>query len=551
MAFDSTIRPPEAAVRRYRAAGTWRDSGQIGDLRRWRDHTPNATAIIAYRRDGEAELITYAELARRVTRFAGALYELGVRPGRVIAFQLPNWWQARVLLLAASRLQAVVAPIMPTIRPRELQRILLRLGAFVCVTAAEWEEFPHAAALRDIASTLPELQHRVVIGEPTEDEVDFGSFFEATPWELRHPVALDDAVEDPDRVATVLFTSGTSGEPKGALHTENTLYASASSISEVQDFGCGHVQFTPHSLMHTVGQDAARSTLTAGASVVLLDAWSGRRGLHVLADSASTGLVAAPSFVSDMLAVIDRERVRLPDLRTVRCVGTSIPEPLVTAVPAAFGVRLQSGWGSTEIGTGTVTRADDPPNWAAVSVGRPVAGVEIELRSDAEISHERPGRVFVRGGTVCLATIGRDTGGLTVTAERDDGWYDTGDLAVADGRGGIRLMGRVSDRIGGVFMIPVHDVESEMLKNPSVQDVALVGYPDGDGGESPCAVMVAATTPPINLDELRRYLTHQGMTQWYLPTRLEYVPSLPRNGNGKVRKELLRRWLAGDASLCD
>ena len=206
---------------------------------------------------------------------------------------------------------------------------------------------------------------------------------------------------------------------------------------------------------------------------------------------------------------------------------------------------MLSGWGSTEIGTGTVTRSDDPPGWAQCSDGRPIAGMEFDLRSDAVITDERPGRLFARGGAVCLATVGRDTGAVKITAQHGDGWYGTGDLAIPDGRGGIRLQGRVSDRIGGVFMIPAHDVESELLRNPRITDVALVGYPDGQGRELPCAVIVAATTPPITLDELRHYLTSQGMTEWYLPTRLEYVDTLPRNDNGKVRKELLRRWLAG------
>jgi non-ribosomal peptide synthetase component E (peptide arylation enzyme) len=147
VAIDVTIRPGEAAARRFRAAGVWQDSGQISDLRRWRDRTPQATAIRAYRADGDATLLTYAELAGQVERFAGALYQLGIRPGR--ACQLPNWWQAHVLLLAATRLQAVVAPIMPTIRPRELQRMLHRVGACMCVTAHEWAGFDHAAALKE------------------------------------------------------------------------------------------------------------------------------------------------------------------------------------------------------------------------------------------------------------------------------------------------------------------------------------------------------------------------------------------------------------------
>lgn len=551
MPIDLLIRPSDAAARRFRAAGVWRDSGQMTELRRWRDETPDAPAIKAYRADGDATLISYAELARHVERFAGALYELGVRPGQVVACQLPNWWQAQALLLAAARLKAVLAPIMTTIRPRELERVLSRLGASVCVTADEWAGFGHAAALREIAPRLSGLRHRVVMGEPGDGEIDFRSFFEETPWEQRHPVALDDAREDPDRVALVLFTSGTSGEPKAALHTQNTMLASAISGGEARDFGRHDVRFTPHALMHIVGQDCARAALVAGASMVLLDEWSGERGLQVLADSGTTRFGSAPRFVYDMIAATGGKPAHLPALRTVGCAGTTIPQSLVSQVSAVFGARLVTGWGMTEIGTGTATRSDDPLDWAAYSDGRPVRGMELDLRSDTEITKERPGRLFVRGAGVCLATVGRDSGALTVIAEHDDGWYDSGDLAVPDGRGGIRLMGRAGDRIGGVFMIPVNDVESELLKNPGVEDVALVGYPDGQGGELACAVLVPATAPPVTLDELRKYLTDEGMTEWYLPTRVEYVERLPRNGSGKVRKELLRRWLAGEASLTD
>ncbi|WP_433559096.1 AMP-binding protein [Pseudonocardia xinjiangensis] len=546
MRIDS-IRPPDLAARRFRGAGFWRDSGPISDLCRWRDATPGAPAIMAYRADEGSVRLSYAEYAGHVERFAGALYELGVRPGDVVACQLPSWWQAQALLLAATRLEAVAAPIMTTIRPRELERMLRLLGASVCVTVDEWAGFGHAAALGEIAHRLPELRHRVVIGEPADGEIDFRSFFEETPWEGCHPVALDDAWEDPDCVALVLFTSGTSGEPKGALHTQNTMYASAVSVGDVHDFGRDSVRFTPHALMHIVGQDNALAVLLAGASMVLLDDWSGGLGLRVLAGSGTTDLVAGPSFVHDVIAATGGKPACLPALRTVRCVGTTVPKQLVPQVSGVLGARLLSGWGMTEIGTGTVTRSDDPPDWAAHSDGRPVMGMELDLRSVTEITKDRPGRLFVRGSGVCLATVGRDSGELTVTAEHDDGWYDTGDLAVPDGRGGIRLMGRAGDRIGGVFMIPVGDVESELLKNPGVEDVALVGYPESHGGELACAVVVPATEPPVTLDELRTYLADQGMTEWYLPSRVEYVDALPRNGNGKVRKELLRRRLVDTA----
>ncbi|OBF59296.1 hypothetical protein A5787_21665 [Mycobacterium sp. 852002-50816_SCH5313054-b] len=112
-------------------------------------------------------------------------------------------------------------------------------------------------------------------------------------------------------------------------------------------------------------------------------------------------------------------------------------------------------------------------------------------------------------------------------------------------------MGRAGDRIGGAFMIPVNDVESELLRHPGVQDVALVGYPDGQGGELACAVVVPAGAHQVTLEELREYLGGLGMTYWYMPTRLVCVDALPRNGMGKVRKVSLRRWLKGEVSFDD
>src|SRR5262249_40402125 len=151
-----------------------------------------------------------------VERFAGALYELGVRPGQVVAMQLPNWWQSCVMYLAAARLRAIIAPVMTTIRRRELERLLARVDADVFVTIDQCDGFDHAAIARSVARDLPGLRKLVVLGRAEPDaEIEFGTFFENTPWEELHPVALDDAEEDPDAVSIVLFTSGTSGQPKG------------------------------------------------------------------------------------------------------------------------------------------------------------------------------------------------------------------------------------------------------------------------------------------------------------------------------------------------
>jgi cyclohexanecarboxylate-CoA ligase len=173
----------------------------VGDLRRWRRDIPDSVAITAGCTDSSIRYITYEEYAQYVERLAGALHELGVGPGQVVAIQLPNWWQTSALVLACARLGAVIAPVATTIRPHELESILAMLRASVCVTVDRWADFDHSAALADIATRLPHLRHRVVLGENVRTgELDFALHFEHMPWEKRHGISLDDPGEDPDQV---------------------------------------------------------------------------------------------------------------------------------------------------------------------------------------------------------------------------------------------------------------------------------------------------------------------------------------------------------------
>lgn len=545
-----TLRASEDVSNNYRSNGWWRNTGLITDLRKWRDATPDAVAIDAFASEGQRTTITYREYAHLVERFAGALYELGVRPGQVVAMQLPNWWQACALYLATNRLRAVIAPVMTTIRRRELERLLARVGASVFVTVDRWDGFDHADLARSIAPNLPQLRNLVILGQSEPDtEIDFGEFFEATPWEQRHPMALNDAEEDPDAVSIVLFTSGTSGQPKGVLGTQNTWYAGCVGLIEAESITAEDAIFTPNSIMYSLGNAfSLYIPLITGARSILLDSWSGAAGLAVLERARVAAMMAGARFYDELVAAAVEGPTRLPSLRVMSATGTKIPSRVVKNVIETFGAGLRSEWGMTEIGCSAMTRADDPIDWALRSDGRPFPGYEFDIRSDAPVTPEQPGRLFVRGPAVCLATARGGDSQMTVTREHDDGWYDTGDLAAWDGNGGIRLVGRVGDRIGKGFMIPVADVEDQLMQHPAVADVAVVGYLEQDF-EYPCAVITIRGERTPTLDELRGYLTEQGMTEWYLPARLERLDELPKASTGKVRKELLRSWLNGAADL--
>jgi cyclohexanecarboxylate-CoA ligase len=544
----TTLRPNPGLAQRYRANGWWRDTGLVADLRTWRDAAPDAVAIEAFAAEGQRATVTYRTYAQMVERFAGGLYELGVRQGQVVAMQLPNWWQACAMYVAAARLRAVVAPVMTTIRGRELERLLVRAAAGVFVTVDRWDGFDHADLARSIAPRLPDLRHLVVFGQSgSGSEIDFGEFFENTAWEQRHPVALDNAVEDPDAVSILLYTSGTSGQPKGVLGTQNTWYAGSAGLAVAEAINPSDAVFTPHSAMYSLGTVfSLYLPLQTGGRTVLLDSWSGSAGLEVIERAQVSVMMAAPSYYGELVAASAvQRRAPLPALRVMAATGTTIPSRVVRDVMTTFGVGLRSEWGMTEVGCATMTRAEDPVGWALRSDGRPFASYEFEVRADGPVTPAQPGRLFVRGPGVCLGTLHGDDNELNVISEQDDGWYDTGDLVAWDGRGGIRLHGRVADRVGGALMIPIADVEDVLRQHPAVADVAVVGYPDEHDGELACAVISVEGDTPPTLAELRRHLTGQGMTPWYLPARLEILDELPTNSTGKVQKHLLRSWLNG------
>jgi cyclohexanecarboxylate-CoA ligase len=409
------------------------------------------------------------------------------------------------------------------------------------VTTDRWAGFEHAAALAEMAPRLPALRHRVVLGKRVgDDEVDLDRAAE------RGRDGLGEPVEDADRVAMVLFTSGTSGDPKAVLHSFNTILGAYGPLVPDYDFGPDDVFFTLNGLASGTGQNVTGFIpLYVGGRAVITDIKDPDSVVGLLGDEEVTFVFGAPVSLSSMAEAVGRRSRKLPALRRVVAGGTIVPAELVEVLADRFGITLQSVWGMTEVGSATSTSLDDPPGWAAKSVGRPHAGAEFDLRAEGpEVSLERPARLFVRGALVCLAMMGRDDGETYVPDDHDEGWYDTGDLAVPDGRGGVRIVGRAADRIGGSTMIPVADVEDALRTHADIVDVALVGY--GEDQSLACAVVVART--PVTLEGLRSFLDGIGMTDWYQPVRLEVVDALPYNTMGKVRKELLRCRLRGEAA---
>lgn len=378
----ANVRPSASLARQYRDLGLWRDATPAADLRSWARETPDAVAMTAHVAGAGIVRMTYRDYADQVERVAAVLAGLGVGPGDVVAMQLPNWWEVNAVVLACARLGAVVAPIVMTVRARELELMLSRLRPVACVTTEVWEGYKYSAALATIAARVPSLRHRLIVGGRAEPgEVDLTRAMELlAPGEF----IAGDAAEDPDRVSMVVFTSGTTGTPRAVLHSFNTFHAGCESLAV-------------------------------------------RRGL-------TSSLSSAPVFLEATVEAARTRNVKPSRLRELIAGATTVPASLVETARASLGITVQGAWGMTEVTGPTLTSLEDPPDWAVRSIGGPHMALEIDLRPDGPVSAENPARMFVRGACVCLATTGRDGGEVDVVASHDDGWYDTGDLAVPDGR---------------------------------------------------------------------------------------------------------------------
>jgi cyclohexanecarboxylate-CoA ligase len=532
----------QTARDQYRRDGWWRDGTFLGDLRRHAAADPAKPAIIARRSaDAETETVSYAEIVAATDRFSRALLALDVKPGEFVGIHMPDYWEMLPLALAAIQIGARISPLMPSFRRRELELAARTTQMRVFITVADHDGNRPAETMLDIATRVPSVEHIVVMGagrpEPT---MSFDDFLARADGDLAELEGRELPADDP---YLILFTSGTTGDPKGALHSQNTLYAGIRGYQTTLDFDSSLVKMSPHTNMHYVGfVQNLLTPLAVGGTAVVAGGWNPDLYLEMFERHGVTMFYAGPGFVSQILHAQQAQPRDTSSLRYIVSGSAPVPPSLVQQVRDTFGVRLYSLWGMTENGPVTMSRPEDPWDWPAQSDGRATGGMQVRIdpmpgRSDGA------GPLWVRGPAQCLGYYQNDA---AYAEDLDaDGWFHTGDLARDDGRGGIRIAGRTKDIIMHTsFNVPVLDIENVLLTHPKVAEVALIGLPDEAVVERVCAVIVPAGQAP-DLPELVAFLRGEGVGELYLPERLQVVPEMPRTATGKIRKVELRQRYGG------
>lgn len=522
-----TATRPSPEGERYRDAGAWRRDTLDAPISGWAGREPDRPALV-----DRGRRFTYGELQARIEAAAGALAARGVGQGDVVSFQLPNWAEAVIVHHAIVRLGAVSNPVVPIYRAHELRFILRQAGSRVFVIADSFRNFDYRAMATELLGDedLP-LEHVLVVGEAAAGMESFAATLDSS-----EPAPA--AARDADDIALLLYTSGTESNPKGVLHSHATLLYECQSIIDLFQIGAADRVFMPSPLTHVTGLlYGGVLPFMLGSSVVLQDIWDPAAAVDLIEDEGCSFAVGATPFLH---GIVHAERPARA-MRVFGCGGADVPPALIREARERLGMQASRLYGATECPTITGTPIGEPEERHAMTDGAAIGLAEVRVvdEDDEPLPAGARGELQARGPDLCLGYLDPALNERAFTA---DGWYRSGDLAVLDEAGYVRIAGRAKDVIvRGGENLSAKEIEDLVFEHPNVEEVAIVAYPDDVLGERACAVVVARG--PIELADIVAYLRAQAIANQKLPERLMVVDSLPKTASGKVQKYRLREML--------
>jgi acyl-CoA synthetase (AMP-forming)/AMP-acid ligase II len=509
-------------------------AGTLSDLlRAAARESPDAEAF-RYR----DERLTYADWDALADRAAGAFAARGVRRGDVVALLLPSTPLYLVAYLGAARLGAVTAGINVRYRRTEIGHVLRRSGAALLLAVERWHEAGFRAMVEALRPELPELRDVAWLAPERVCATTAGALADVGGGETP-PAGCA-----PDDPVAIVFTSGTTGVPKGACFTHRRLLAVAD--IEARRHAAGAPRFRTHlaaglSFAH-IGTMAriAIQLRQRGASLVH-DTFEPAAVLAAIERERLEDLGGIPTQIVMLLDHPDRPRRDLSSLRTVLLGGAPSSPALIRRVQETLGVRVSVRYSSTEVAIATASLADDPPEMLATTVGKATPGVELRVVDDQNrpVPAGTPGEVVVRSPAT-MRGYWRDPE-ATAAAIDAAGWIHTGDVGVLDDAGYLRLRGRRSEMfIRGGFNVHPAEIEDLLARHPAVARAAVVGVPDAVFGEVGWAFVVPRdpARPPA-LAELRAFVGAE-LASFKRPDGLTILPELPVTPMFKVDKAALR-----------
>jgi cyclohexanecarboxylate-CoA ligase len=511
----------------WRAAGAWTDETLLDRF-----------ASTAVRDDGR-ELIVDRDVRlngravrRHAAQVAAALRADGLGPGDVVVYQLPNWWEAVALAWGILTVGAIASPLTPTLRHSEVGFVLDATNAKLAVVPREFRGFDHAQMLHDIGFAGPTWIAR-------EGELDAIVSGAEAPAVAPAAARVDDPV-------LILWTSGTTSQPKGVVHTHQSLRCEADGLGDAHAFTRNDRQLLPMPITHVAGFTyGVLMPVCLGVPAVLMDVWEPGAALGLVERERISVMISTPVFVRSMIdapgfAAADTSSVRLLSLGGAGVAPATVREG-AARFGGAGGCWCKRTYGSTEYPTLTTGRFGDDPEAQATNDGVVIGPAELRIvdpGTGVDVPDGVPGELWARGPEMFIGYL--DPALDEAAFAPSGGWFRTGDLATCvDGY--LTIVDRLKDIvIRGGENISAAEVEHALLSHPAVADCAVVAMPDPVMGERACAFVIPRGDDPPTLAALAAHVAAAGLAPFKRPERLELRSELPRTPSGKVQKGPLR-----------
>ena len=446
-----------------------------------------------------------------------------------------------MVFLAAQRLGAIVNPLLPVFRESELRFTLQQSQARALIIPGVFRGCDHRQLIAAVRPALPELAEVLVVrDEPLSAMRSFATLLDAAPTP-----AVPAATVDPDSLALLMYTSGTTAEPKGVLHTHNSLAAEVLSLERVHQLTPADRTLMPSPLTHISGvMHGILTPALLGTSAVLMERWDPANAADLIARERVTYMVGAPTFLQDLLAQPAEHDTR--SLRLFSCGGAGVSPALMQRARERFpNCVAKRVYGSTEFPTLTTTDADDALTHGIDTEGRAIAPAEVRIADESAHALLTGAEGEVQGrGPECF--VGYLDARLNADAFTHDGWFRTGDLGVLDVAGYLRITGRLKEIvIRKGEKISVKEVEDAIAAHPAVAEAVVIPCPDANTGERTCAIVRLHAGRSIDLGSLGAFLHARGLAKQKWPEQLEVVTEFPRTDSGKIQRPKLKERFAG------
>ena len=493
---------------------------------------------------------SYAQIDQKAEALAAALQELGIGAGDRVAIDLPNWPEFIVSMFATAKLGAIMVPLNPRYTVPELRYMLRHSEAAVVISAENFGGVDYLQLFEGLLTSLPDLQYVVTVGEEDlwyDDRIyQFEDLLSSGEGRAMRVPAFDPA----DHVFAILYTSGTTGKPKGVELTHRSVLGASAATVESIGLGMDDVVFGVSTVFNVFGLGPGiLGTMLAGASLVLQEQYDPAEALALIERHRVTVHYGVPTAYVSEIRVAERARRNLSSLRTGIVAGAPIGDDLVRRIRQDLCPNLCVAYSLTETASAvTMTRPDDPLEKQLYTVGRPFEGIEVRtLDLDGTILPEESlGELAIRGPTVMKGYYRQP--GETAHAFDADGYFLTGDLGMIDDEGYVHIVGRRKELIiRGGFNVYPREVEDRLQAHPAVLQAVVVGVPDDVLGERVCACVLPVEGAIITGDEIKDWC-RTALADYKVPDLVRFFDTFPLTGSGKIRRIELARMVSAEES---